>query len=111
MPSGSGESLGVEVGRVWRAGAVLLPRVSGQLDQATPRITASHTLLLKRGGGIGADPSSQFDELQTLIRRGIESSSEAIQDCGRALVWAAEDYQLTDQAARDAYDREKKRID
>lgn len=110
MPSGSGEGFGVEVGRVWRAGAVLLPKVADVLQEASNPITLSHASLTSRSAGLGKDPGSLLDELQRLIKKAVDDSKEAIDTCGQAMVWAAEDYDLTDQAARDAYEREKKRI-
>lgn len=110
MPTGSGEGFGVEIGRVWRAGAVLLPQVSQTLHEAGAPLLASHSSITSRSGGLGIDPGGLLDELQAQIRKGVLDSKEAIDTCAQALVWAAEDYQLTDQAARDAYQREKDRI-
>lgn len=110
MPSGSGEGFGVEVGRVWRAGAVLLPKVADVLQEASNPITTSHASLTSRSSGLGKDPGALLDELQRLIKKAVDDSKEAIDTCAQAMVWAAEDYELTDQAARDAYEREKKRI-
>ncbi|WP_210649520.1 hypothetical protein [Nocardioides sp. SYSU D00065] len=105
------EALGVEVGRVWRAGAKKLPEVGDTLETAKRGVSTSLVDLLSRSSGVGTDVSSRFDELRGLISRALEDSEQAIRDCGTALVWAAEDYELTDQAARDAYEREKQRID
>ena len=106
-----GEGLGVEVGRVWRAGARDLPAVGDELRSARAGVDSSLTSLLARSGCVGTAVGPKFEELRGQIRRALSDSEEAIRDCGTALVWAAEDYQLTDQAARDAYEREKKRID
>lgn len=105
------EALGVEVGRVWRAGAKSLPAVGDTLSAAKGGVDTSLTDLLSRATCVGTDVSSKFEELRGLIRTALADSEEAIRDCGTALVWAAEDYQLTDQAARDAYEREKARVD
>ncbi|TYL54910.1 hypothetical protein FXB39_04705 [Nocardioides sp. BGMRC 2183] len=111
MPTGSGEGFGVEVGRVWRAGAVHLPRVSDTLHEASVPMLASHAPITSRSGGLGKDPGGQLDELQRLIRKGVDDSKDTIDVCGQALIWAAEDYELTDEAARAAYQREKDRLD
>ncbi|MFC7504400.1 hypothetical protein ACOACQ_05540 [Nocardioides sp. CPCC 206347] len=66
---------------------------------------------MSRTPGLGEDPSAKFDALQSLIKKAVDDSRDAIDTCAQALVWAAEDYELTDQAARDAYVREKQRVD
>lgn len=106
-----GEGLGVEVGRVWRAGKHDLPDVGRELNSARAGVDRSLSDLLARTGCAGTAVGPKFEELRGQIRRALQDSEEAIRDCGTALVWAAEDYQLTDQAARDAYEREKKRVD
>ncbi|WP_224276288.1 hypothetical protein [Nocardioides lacusdianchii] len=105
------EALGVEVGRVWRAGAKRMPEVADTLAGARGGVESSLSGLLSRSSGVGVDVSARFEELRGSIRKALRDSEDAIRDCGTALVWAAEDYQLTDQAARDAYEREKARVD
>lgn len=106
-----GEELGVEVGRVWRTGAKTLPAIAAEVDTAQSGVNTSLTSLLSRTGCVGTDVSSRFEDLRGLILKALKDTEEAVRDCGTALVWTAEDYTLTDEAARDAYEREKKRVD
>lgn len=105
------EALGVEVGRVWRSGAIKLPAVADTLSGAKSGVATSMDDLLSRRACVGTAVGPNFETLRGQIKRALENSEEAIRDCGTALVWAAEDYELTDDAAKDAYEREKKRVD
>ncbi len=105
------EALGVEVGRVWRAGAISLPEVATNLAIAGNDAGGPLSALTARTGGVGNDPGPLFEELQALVVKALSDSEQAISDCAVALIWAANDYELTDQAARDAFAREKNRAE
>lgn len=104
------EAIGIEIGRVWKAGKYLLPQAADDVHTAwlyTPTSASAHSA---RGAGLGKDPGAKLNEMLNLMNRALSDTEDALRDVGQALVWTAEDFEFRDQEAKQAFENEKKKI-
>lgn len=111
----SGYSLGVDLYELWRAGKVNIPDVAAQFNAATgPLGTARsdggwfRSCEVGAGGVYGAGEA--FGELAETLHGYLLKTHDNLISTGEAIVKAANDYHLTDTAARDEFDRRKREL-
>jgi hypothetical protein len=106
-----GQALGAELGEIYRAGKRTLPAVAADYATAWLHTPDGVAPLTKRGGGLGADPGPKLDQLAERLSLAVSATRDALQDVADRLVWTATDYEGTDQAAQDEFDRRRKEVD
>jgi hypothetical protein len=107
----SGEELGIELGRVYRAGYTLLPEVADEVRKAWINTPASVSSSTARGGDLGADPGPKLDEMLDELNHATSETEEVLRDVGAALVWCCLHYDRMDQAAQAEFDRHRKEVE
>lgn len=107
----NGEELGAELGNIYKMGKQILPGVADDYYKAwlnTPVIASGTT---RRGGDLGVDPGPKMDNLLDKLNKATKDTETVLRDVADRLVWAANDFKSTDQAAEDEFEKRRKKVD
>lgn len=107
----TGTELGAEIGNIYKMGKEVLPGVADDYNDAWANTPAAVSGSTSRGGGLGDDPGPKMDALLDKLNKATFDTEDALRDVAQALVWTADDYVFTDQAAKDEFDRKRKKVD
>jgi len=107
----SGEDLGIELGRVYKAGYTLLPEVANEVRTAWVNTPVSVSSSTARGSGLGSDPGPALDSMLDELNQATKETEEVLRDVGAALVWCCLNYDRMDQAAQTEFDRQRKVVE
>ncbi|GAA0708587.1 hypothetical protein Drose_13120 [Dactylosporangium roseum] len=107
----SGVDLGVDIYRLWLAGSKYLPDVAVLMENALAHVghagtsDAAFVRPAVFGGGVYGPAYGPMGELRDLLAEMLAQTATALRDSGAALVLAADEYQKTDEEARDMFNR------
>jgi hypothetical protein len=107
----TGEDLGIELGRVYKAGYTLLPEVADEVRVAWINTPVSISFETARGGDLGANPGSALDSMLDQLNHATKETEDVLRDVGAALVWCCLHYDRMDDAARAEFDRQRKKVE
>jgi len=106
-----GKELGAELGNIYKMGKEVLPGVADDYGKAWANTPVVVSVTTRRGGGLGDDPGAKMDALLDKLNKATRDTEDALRDVAQALVWTADDYKFTDDAARQEFERKKRQVD
>ncbi|MEJ7833494.1 MAG: hypothetical protein WKF79_11300 [Nocardioides sp.] len=106
-----GVALGADLYELWSAGQTLLPTAAQQVDAANFDTPFSVGAMCSRAGpiGMGANgPAGGLDSVLDLLNQALTETSQNLKAVGEALIWVANEYARTDEAAAAEFHRKQR---